>query len=450
MTRRRVRFLVLSAGFALAAVARADRIHLEGGGVIEAASWVQDGDRLRIEGDSGSISIPKSIVVRIERSAPARRASGGGSRPEGIGSSSSTSGSSPSPERANGDGGRDRDAERLRVLLLEGRDALAARDYERAAARFREALSLEAASTSARIGFAVAAMALGRDPQALSVVLDGLAQDPASADLHELLGDLRDREERVDLAREAWLEAFRLAPNDRLRSKIERAARELEAGRDFAFSAAAHFNLRYEGTLDRSLAADVLDHLEERYAELSGEFRHAPEQPITVLLYPAQQFRDVTQAGEGVGGLYDGKIRVPLGGLARLDGRARRVLAHELAHAFVQSKTRGNCPRWLHEGIAQRFEGRSLTRAEAAKVRSLLASGEPESWESRGPSYPAALSLTSFLESLRGWDGLLELLDRLGRGEAAAAALEAVYGAAYDELCRRWAADVRAGVGERP
>ncbi len=449
MTRRLARSLILSLGLSLAVVARADRIHLEGGGVVEADSWVEDGAQIHIEGDSGSISIPKSIVVRIERTPPGGRAGGKEPRPEGI-ARSPASGSGPSPERANREERQDDGSRRLRELLLEGRDALAARDYERAAARFREAISFEAVSTSARIGYAVAAMALGRDPLALSVVLDGLAQDPTSADLHELLGDLRDREERVDLAQEAWLEAFRLVPNDRRRSKIERAARELQAGRDFAFSAAAHFNLRYEGTLDRSLAADVLDHLEERYAELSGAFRHAPEQPITVLLYPAQQFRDVTQVGEAVRGVYDGKIRVPLGGLSRLDGRARRVLVHELAHAFVQSKTRGNCPRWLHEGIAQRFEGRPLTRADVAKVRSLLGSAEPESWESRGLSYPAALSLTSFLESLRGWDGLLELLDRLGRGEAAAAALEAAYGAPYEELCRRWAVEVHASGGDQP
>lgn len=449
MTRRLAQALVPWIGLALTTAARADRIHLEGGGVVEADSWAEEGDRLRIEGPAGSIRIPKSIVVRIEAAPPVERASGGKPRSEGI-AGLPAPGSRPSFRRASGRREKDDGEQRLERLFVEGRRALAARDYEQAAACFQEAISVEPASTSARTGYAVAVMALGRDQMALPVVLDGLALDPASADLHELLGDLRDREERVDLAQEAWREAFRLFPNDRLRSKIERAARELAAGRDFAFSAAAHFNLRYEGTLDRSLAADVLDYLEDRYAELSGQFRHAPEQPITVILYPALQFRNVTRAGEGVGGVYDGKIRVPLGGLSRLEERARRVLVHELAHAFVQSKTRGNCPRWLHEGIAQRFEGRPLTRADAAKVQSLLGATAAENWESRGFSYPAALSLTAFLESLRGWDGLLELLDRLGRGEAAGAALDAVYGAPYDELCRRWAAEVSAGAGDRP
>ena len=73
-------------------------------------------------------------------------------------------------------------------------------------------------------------------------------------------------------------------------------------------------------------------------------------QAITVILYPLQEFREVTQAPENVAGLYDGKIRVPLGGLQRVDDAARRLLVHELTHAFVHSKTRGNCPTWRRSG----------------------------------------------------------------------------------------------------
>ncbi len=438
------RLIGAASGFALVLVvspaAHADRIHLEGGGVIEADTWTEDGDTLRIEGPSGSYGIPRSMVVRIERTPagrpnqePARQARPPITFGDGLAAQRprvSTPPPGPLPSRQD---------ERLHAIVAEGREALATKDYERAASRFHEALAIAPALTGLRVGYAFAEMALGRDPLALPVVLDGLSRDPGSADLHELLGDLRDREERVDDALAAWREAFRLAPNDRLLSKIQKAERELHAGRDYAFSAAAHFNLRYDGDLDRALTGEILDALEERFAELSGAFRHAPSQPITVLLYPTQQFRDVTQTGEGVGGVYDGKIRVPLGGITRLDDRARRVLVHELAHAFVHSKTRGSCPRWLHEGIAQRFEGRRPTRADGQRVRSLLASGDPASWEARGFTYPAALSLSLFLESLRGWDGLLDVLDRLERGESLSGAFEAAYGSTYADLCRRWA-----------
>jgi hypothetical protein len=153
-------------------------------------------------------------------------------------------------------------------------------------------------------------MALGRDAMALPVILDGITRDPNVADLHEVLGVLRDRDERVDEALAAWREAFRLAPSDRLRERIEKAERELAAGRDFAYSAAAHFTLRYDGALDQDLVASLIDFLEDRYGELTATYRHAPSQPIAVLLYPQQAFRDVTLAGREVAGLF-GWIRRP-------------------------------------------------------------------------------------------------------------------------------------------
>src|SRR6185436_14305048 len=50
--------------------ALADRIHLSGGGTVEADSWWVEGDTLQVEGPSGTIGLPRSLVVRIERSEP--------------------------------------------------------------------------------------------------------------------------------------------------------------------------------------------------------------------------------------------------------------------------------------------------------------------------------------------------------------------------------------------
>jgi hypothetical protein len=255
---------------------------------------------------------------------------------------------------------------------------------------------------------------------------------------------LRDREERVEDALSSWREAFRLAPSDRVRERIVKAERELAAGRDYSFSAAAHFTLRYDGALDQDLVAALTDFLEDRYRDLTQAYRHAPSQPITVLIYPQQAFRDVTQAGNDVAGLYDGKIRVPLGGLKSLDPEAQRVLTHELTHAIVQSKTRGNCPRWLHEGLAQAAEPRTLRRSDTAAIASTVRADSPETWPDAAFTYPAALSFTRFLEDLRGFDLLVSLLGRLGDGETQNDALSALYGATYPELAAAWAESLRA------
>jgi hypothetical protein len=63
-------------------------------------------------------------------------------------------------------------------------------------------------------------------------------------------------------------------------------------------------------------------------------------------------------------------------------------------------------------------------------------------WPAAAFSYPAALSLTRFLEARRGFDLVVALLSRLGDGETEDAALTALYGATYEELAADWAASL--------
>lgn len=431
------RFLVAAAVgsvlFSASPPAFADRIVLSSGGEVSTDRWWIDGDTIRYDSPSGTVGLPRSMVVRIEPSkgAPAPKKPVSGRE----GAAAKETGGSWIAERR---------AEAIRRLAREGTEALQSKDYETASTRFGDALREDPSIAGARVGLALAEIRLGRDESALAAVLDGLAREPGNAEFHEILGDLEDRAEAMDDALGEWREAFRLAPNDRLRDKIVKGERELHAGRDYDFSATPHFNLRHDGALDPALAQEVAAYLEERYRDLADSFRHAPLPPITVLLYPNRQFRDVTQAPDNIIGLYDGKIRVPLGGIERLDLAARRVLAHELTHAMIHSKTRGTCPRWLHEGLAQRTEGRSLSRADCESVAALLRSGDPSRWAASGSlSYPAALSLTLYLEGRRGFSGLVNLLDRMGAGQSPEDALREIYGEGYDGICRFWAGTVR-------
>jgi hypothetical protein len=278
-----------------------------------------------------------------------------------------------------------------------------------------------------------------------AVVLAGLAHQPDEPSLLELRGDLYNREERVDDAVRTWKAAFERLPTDRLREKILKGERELSAGRDYALDLTSHFNLRYDGEVEIALVEAVTQFLEEQFWAMAEIFDHTPRQPITVILYPSRQFRDVTRSPEWVGGLYDGKIRVPLGGLRRLDPVARALLRHELTHAFVHTKTRGQCPRWLHEGLAQLMEQRTLTPRDEQAVIGRLARVAPTAWETGGFSYPLALSLTSYLKDLRGLDGLVRVLDALSEGQSPEQALQQVYYVEYARLCRDWAAQVLNG-----
>jgi len=414
--------------------ARADVLHLQGGGTIEADHWWIEGDTLHVESAGGAIGLPRALLVRVETVGPNVKAP---APPAGRPSRRVVT-DLPSPAAAR------RVAPEVAAKMTEANTALAARDFEHALLRYHEVVDAEPDAPGPRVGYATAEMALGRDAMALPVILDGITRAPNSADLYEVLGVLRDRDDRVEDALAAWRESFRLAPTDRVRERIEKAERELSAGHDYATSAAAHFTLRYDGALDQDLVATLVDFLEDQFGELTRDYRHAPPQPITVLLYPQQAFRDVTRAGSEVAGLYDGKIRVPMGGLTSLDAEARRVLRHELTHAIVQSKTRGNCPRWLHEGLAQTAEPRSLRPEDTLALARTVRPDARSTWPDAAFSYPAALSFTRFLWERRGFEQLVALLGRLGDGDGEDAALTALYGGTYAELAAEWAASLGA------
>ena len=406
-----------------ASPAGADRLHLDSGGFIDVRSWWFEGQWVMYESTGGTVGIPRSIVVRVEK-APS-------DTPAGPFPPSTSAGSVS--RRGSGR------AEELAEWVEEAVAAFLAGDYEMASSRSYQALQIDPDLHPLRTYYTVSEMQLGRDGSALSAILDGLARDPQRADFHELLGDLRDREERVEDALDSWRRAFRLAPNDRLRTKIFKAERDLEASWGFDLFRTSHFTVRYDGAVDKELAGAVMDHLEEQYRELGGLYSHSPGQPITVLLYANRQFRDVTQTADWVGGLYDGKIRVPLGGLSHLTSRAERLLIHELTHAVVHSKSRGRCPRWLQEGLAQWSEGKRLTPAERAWVVEQLRGKDAAEWEADGLSYAMSLSLTSYLESRRGFGGVASLLALLGDGIETDEAFRQTYGEGYAAVCRGWA-----------
>jgi hypothetical protein len=426
---------VLACGLLVLAVgtadtpARADRLHLESGGVIDTGNWWIEDEKLFYRSTAGVVGIPRSMVLRIERPPTPEI------QPE-------TPRVAP-PERTAG-----KDAQRLqqvRSLLDDGKTAFEKGDYETASGLFFHAMILEPDAYAARVQYVVCEIQLNQDASALAAVLDGLVLRPDGAALHELLGDLRDRDENMQDALRSWRRAFSLEPNDRLREKIEKLERDLQMRRDYDIARTSHFNLRYDGAVDEAIAAEVSEHLEDRFWDLTNVYHHTPQQPITTLLYPNKAFREVTRAAEWVGGVYDGKIRVPLGGLKHLHRDAKRVLTHELTHAVIHSKSRGHAPRWLQEGLAQLSDGTTLDSSKRTDVRKRLAAlKDPADWEKGDFSYPLALSLVRWLENRRDFSQLVWVLESLGEGHTLDDAFQRAYRQDYAALCRLWAADRRA------
>jgi len=71
------------------------------------------------------------------------------------------------------------------------------------------------------------------------------------------------------------------------------------------------------------------------------------------VLYASEDFHDVTQTPGWTAGVYDGRIKLPVGGLAETDRDVlERTLRHEYGHVLVHQLARGRCPVWLNEGVA--------------------------------------------------------------------------------------------------
>lgn len=273
-----------------------------------------------------------------------------------------------------------------------------------------------------------------------------LAHDPDNLDALVNLGQLSYLERRLQEAVELWSRASALRPDDaELRARLARAARELDVEGSYAELAGAHFLVRHGAAVPRAVAASVLGQCETAHGDLCARFQHWPDTRTVVTLYTPAEFSSATRLHAWVAGLSDGTIRLtvrPEADTAELGTTIRHEYAHHLIRAIA-----ARVPPWLHEGLAQIAEGRSPGAADA-RLRSFpvedLAADLSGQVLGQGDArlvsrfYDAALSFTSHLEQKGGMRGILDLLRRLGEGEAEDSALHAVYGRGWGALVAGW------------
>jgi hypothetical protein len=146
----------------------------------------------------------------------------------------------------------------------------------------------------------------------------------------------------------------------------------------------------------------------------------------------------------------DGAVRIRPETVQK-ESELRRVLRHELTHAIIDQKTKGNCPHWLQEGVAQFLDGTDVRATEAWLRRQ----GSPliplfriegpfrdRDASSREAAYRESASAVSFLVSRVGRSGLLFLIQRLGEGRPFDRALLET-GLSYTELQQAWESSLR-------
>jgi hypothetical protein len=227
---------------------------------------------------------------------------------------------------------------------------------------------------------------------------------------------------------------------------LAKAEKDAAIEADFAERDTGHFTVRYEGKqTTEAFRHQILDVLEKQYDDLSSSFGTVPRDNILVILYTNQAFFDVTQAPAWTAALNDGKLRIPVSGLETVTAELVRVLRHELAHSFINYISRGRCPQWLHEGVAQVVEPRNLGRhgRALAQVYTAQRSLPFNVLESGFMSYSGAEAVLAYDESLAaaeyikdtyGFSDIRRVLERIGEGSSAEAALRGTIHSDYGQL----------------
>ncbi len=445
------------------AAALADVIHLKNGGTILADSYEERGENLIVRQGKGTIVVPRADVERIEKGPPgppppAAPAGGAPDRAAAPGAPAP----SPAGPRPGADGPAREEIERriaelerlirdyplsraentrqiVALLNLLGARAYNARDYDGALARFRQALGYEAHDARAQHGLAATYFSQGQDIYARSALEQAIFDHPEDPDLQVLLGDVYNSQERPEDALAAWQKAYALKPTDAVKARIEKLRREHAVDSDYRLSEAAHFTLKYDGErAGPDLGGEIVSCLEAQFTTLVNRFDYFPRQPIVVILYPRRQFYEATLAESNVAGLYDGKIRVPIGGLQQLNPEARNTLLHELAHAFIAGKSHGTAPRWLHEGLAQQIEGKATPTGVGVSLAKEYQALEGKGGWGAPFSYPSALSFVEFLIEREGFHRLVDALEAMGAGVSADAAFDRATRYSLEELRDAW------------
>jgi tetratricopeptide (TPR) repeat protein len=256
---------------------------------------------------------------------------------------------------------------RTALLERDGFQALAAGQAHRAAEAFHEALAADPANARLHLGAGAAAYLERRDDDAKEALERALALDPELAQAREVLGQVLRRQGDLPGAIRAYEMLLTVRPGQHdAAATLERWRRELELHDRMRLAIGNHFTVSFDGPAEEKLAGQALESLDRAYWRICNALGGVyPVNPIPVVLYTNEQFRDITQSPAWAAGAFDGTIRVPVRGALGKPEELDRVLAHEFTHALVHSLAPRGVPTWLDEGLAGAVESESTTWAEA-------------------------------------------------------------------------------------
>jgi tetratricopeptide (TPR) repeat protein len=474
----RIRSVLLGAALlAMSGATSADTIVLKNGRRIVALSAFEEGGKIKYLTAAGELSLPKSIVDHIEKGgaglmggSPGADAANLAIAPPASESSEAISEIEPGAvhdgaidreyiaklESAAGAGRRQANRSAALAHHVAANFELAHGDMEHALRDARTALTYAPEEPVFLMNVAYLLLRRSEFKESLEFLERARRFAPENPDVPKLEGWAYYGLNKLDQAVAEWKRAQAIRPQKEVQAALEKALADKQEEESYKENESTHFKLRYSGAAAPALARDVLRTLERHFSAIESELNFTPPEPIGVILYTQDAFSDITRAPAWAGALNDGRIRVPVQGLASVDSELSRVLKHELTHSFVGQKTKSACmglaascairaPTWIQEGLAQWMEGQR-SGENAAALLQICSTGHAiplslleGSWMNMGGdtaryAYAWALANVEYIVQAGGMSDMERILDRIGAGMATEAALREVLHSDYNDL----------------
>lgn len=448
----------------LAAVcAPGEVIRLKNGRTIWAEHVREKGSHVEYDIGDNSYAIPKSVVERIEV---------GGMPPGNTSSSTDAASARDLPTFAPSDSLKLEDSD-IKKVVHDGhvdQDALLAQeqkgnpeltaiayfiagkhefergDINQARRYYEAALRFRPDNSTILTYYAALLVRTGNAEQALSYAERAVRSNPDSPDALVALGYAQFYTNRTQDAIRSWKKSLRARPDPAIERLVAKAEREMTAEAEFSQRESSHFTLRFEGKqTSENLRRELITVLESDYDDLVRALGATPRSSILVELYTEQAYFDVTRAPAWTGAVNDGKLRIPISGIASVTPDLARTLKHELTHSFISQIAAGRCPYWLNEGIAQLLEPKTvdndghllaqLFHAQREIPLNVL-EGSFMRLSAAGASlaYAESLAAAQYISDTYGMSDLQRILERIGQGSSTEAALRSTIHSNYGDL----------------
>ena len=344
------------------------------------------------------------------------------------------------------------------VLINAGYAELHEERFREALRRFNEALALGDRGEIRR-GLGYAYYRTNEPEQARTNLERAITQGAGDADTFLTLGrihlDRHDQTHALAMLKQAVAAG---ADSPGLGDTIARLERDAAAEADYHALGSSHFVIKVEGREDTEAARTVLNALEDAYRRVGARFAYYPLDRVEVVLYPDQTFREVTGSPHWSGGIYDGRIKMPIGGIARGTERLARTVRHEYAHAAIVTLSKSKAPVWLNEGLAQVAEetddaGRTHRLRMAVADGGVLPLTDLEGGFTRfdrdqaSLAYAEAYFAAKYLLEHKGAYNVRRLLEAMGTADTNDAAFKQALGMTYGEFERHLLAALERAVG---